>query len=69
MPFISAVMLNELLHWKGYFKITTYLPVIIPSIATCLIWKMVYMDGQGECLTCCSIILEYRLRIGFRIRA
>ncbi len=50
LPFICAVMLNELKHFQGYFKITTYLPVIIPSIATSLIWKMVYMDGSGGLL-------------------
>ncbi len=50
LPFICAVMLNEMIHMQGYFKITTYLPVIIPSIATCLIWKMVYMDGNGGLL-------------------
>lgn len=50
LPFICAVMLNELVHIQGYFKITTYLPVIIPSIAVSLIWKMVYMDGSGGLL-------------------
>ncbi|MBP3361217.1 MAG: sugar ABC transporter permease [Clostridia bacterium] len=50
LPFICAVMLNELVHMQGYFKVTTYLPVIIPSIATCLIWRLVYMDGEGGLL-------------------
>lgn len=50
LPFICAVMLNEMLHAKSFFKITTYLPVIIPSIATCLIWKMIYMEGEGGLL-------------------
>ncbi len=50
LPFICAVMMNEMLHMKGYFKVTTYLPVIIPAIATSLIWKFVYMDGPGGLL-------------------
>lgn len=50
LPFVCAILLNEMVHMQGYFKITTYLPVIIPSIATCLIWKMVYMDGEGGLL-------------------
>lgn len=50
LPFICAIMLNEMVHAQGYFKITTYLPVIIPSIATCLIWKLVYLDGDGGLL-------------------
>lgn len=47
LPFICAVMLNEMIHAKGFFKVSTYLPVIIPGIASCLIWKMMYMDGSG----------------------
>ena len=50
LPFICAIMLNEMIHAQKFFKITTYLPVIIPSIATCLIWKMIYMDGDGGLL-------------------
>ena len=50
LPFICAVMMNEMMHMKGFFKITTYLPVIIPSIATAMIWKMVYMGGEGGLL-------------------
>ena len=50
LPFICAVMLNELIHGQGFFKVTTYLPVVIPAIATSLIWKMIYMDGSGGLL-------------------
>lgn len=56
LPFICAVMLNELVHIQGWFKVTTYLPCVIPSIATCLIWKMVYMEGDGGLL---NMILYY----------
>lgn len=47
LPFIVAVFTNEMVHTKGFFKVTTYLPVVIPSVATCLIWRMVYSDGSG----------------------
>lgn len=60
LPFICAVITNEMVHMKGYFKITTYLPVIIPSIATCLIWKMIYRDGEGGLLN----MFLYYLGIG-----
>lgn len=50
IPLICAVMMNEMVHAQGFFKVTTYLPVIIPSIATSMIWKMVYMDGSGGLL-------------------
>ena len=50
LPFILAIILNEMVHMKSFFKITTYLPAVIPGIATCLIWKMIYMDGDGGLL-------------------
>ena len=59
LPFICAIMLNELIHVQGYFKITTYLPVIIPTIAVSLIWKMVYMDGPGGLLNMLRYFLGF----------
>lgn len=50
LPVICAIMMNEMVHFKGYFKITTYLPVIIPAIATCMIWKYVYLDNASGLL-------------------
>ena len=50
LPFICAVMMNEMMHAQGFFKVTTYLPVIIPGIATAMIWKMIYMGGEGGLL-------------------
>ncbi len=50
IPFFAAVMINEAVHLKGYFKFVMYLPVIIPTVATCLIWKMLYLEGSGGLL-------------------
>lgn len=50
LPFICAVLMNELVHGQRFFKVTTYLPVIIPSIASSMIWKMVYINGEGGLL-------------------
>ena len=50
LPFLCAVMLNEMVHLKGVFKVFTYLPVVIPSIAVCMIWTNVYMDGPSGLL-------------------
>jgi len=55
LPFFVAVMLNEMICFKGYFKTTAYLPVLIPSIATCLIWRMIYIGGNGGLL---NMVLE-----------
>lgn len=47
LPFVTAVILNEMLCGKQYFKVSTYLPGIIPGIAICLIWKTLYGEGDG----------------------
>ena len=50
MAFLTAVMLNEMICFKGSFKFIMYLPVIIPGVAVCLIWKMMYLDGSSGLL-------------------
>ena len=47
LPYISAVFLNEMLHLKQYFKITTYLPAILPGMAVYLLWTLVYGEGSS----------------------
>lgn len=42
LPFITAVMINEMRHAKQYFKITAYLPGILPGMAVYLLWKNIY---------------------------
>lgn len=50
LPFVATVMLNEMIHGKNFFRFTMYIPVIVPVIATSLIWKMIYMGGSGGLL-------------------
>lgn len=50
LPFICAVIPNEMIYGQSYFKISIYLPVVIPVIATSMIWRMVYMEGPGGLL-------------------
>ena len=50
LPFIVAVMMNEMIKTKGFFKFVTYLPVIVPAMANYLIWKFIYADGDGGLL-------------------
>lgn len=49
-PFIFAVILNEMVHMKGYFKFSMYFPVIVPSVAVYLIWYFFYQPGPGGLL-------------------
>ncbi len=38
IPFVTAVVLNELRHWRGYFRLLVYLPVMIPPAAAAFFW-------------------------------
>jgi multiple sugar transport system permease protein len=47
VPFAIAVLLNELRHLKGYFRLVVYLPVMLPPIVTVLLWQYFYDPGAG----------------------
>src|SRR6201992_585478 len=48
VPFVTAVVLNELRHWRGYFRLLVYLPVMIPPAAAAFLWQWFYPpDNSG----------------------
>jgi multiple sugar transport system permease protein len=47
VPFVTAVVLNELRHARGYFRLVVYLPVMLPPVVTALLWKWFYDPGPG----------------------
>lgn len=47
IPFVLALVLNELRHWKAFFRVVVYLPVMIPPVVTALLWKWFYDPGAG----------------------
>lgn len=47
-PIAIAVMMNEMVHFKGWFKFSTYFPCIVPMVAATMLWYYMYMpDGSG----------------------
>ena len=46
LPLILAVMLNEMRHFKSTFRITLYLPAIVPGIIVMLMWYFIYYPDQ-----------------------
>jgi multiple sugar transport system permease protein len=46
LPFFVAVMLNEMRFGKQYFKISTYLPCVLPGMAVYLLWTMIYGESS-----------------------
>lgn len=49
-PIILAIMINELIHFKGLFKFAMYFPSIIPGVAVSLIWYFMYYPTQAGLL-------------------
>ncbi|AXB47560.1 carbohydrate ABC transporter permease [Amycolatopsis albispora] len=47
IPFVTAVLLNELRHARAYFRLVVYLPVMLPPVVTALLWKWFYDPGPG----------------------
>lgn len=45
-PLIFAIFVNEIVHFKGAFKVILYLPMIIPGIAAMLMWYYIYYPDQ-----------------------
>jgi multiple sugar transport system permease protein len=47
VPFVTAVVLNEIRHAKTLFRLLVYLPVMIPPVVTAILWKWFYDPGNG----------------------
>jgi multiple sugar transport system permease protein len=47
IPFAVAIVLNELRHVKGYFRMVVYLPVMLPPVVVAILWKWFYDPGPG----------------------
>ncbi|MET9089350.1 sugar ABC transporter permease, partial [Streptomyces sp. NPDC004237] len=47
IPFVLALVLNELRHAKAFFRVVVYLPVMIPPVVSALLWRWFYDPGAG----------------------
>ncbi|MFE2051787.1 carbohydrate ABC transporter permease [Streptomyces sp. NPDC059459] len=47
VPFVVALVINELRHGKGYLRLLVYLPVMLPPVAAVLLFKYLYDPGYG----------------------
>jgi multiple sugar transport system permease protein len=46
-PLAIAILLNELRHLKGFFRVAVYIPVMLPPIVGVLLFKYFYDPGNG----------------------
>ncbi|MHB1627685.1 MAG: carbohydrate ABC transporter permease [Bacilli bacterium] len=42
VPIITALLINEMRRFQGFFKFAVYFPAMIPSIASYMLWEFVY---------------------------
>lgn len=49
-PLIIAILLNEIMHGREFFKFSAYIPVMIPGMAASLIWTFLYQPGENGVL-------------------
>lgn len=47
VPFIIAVVLNELRHARAYLRFVVYLPVMLPPVVGVLLFRWFYDPGPG----------------------
>jgi multiple sugar transport system permease protein len=47
VPFVVAIVLNELRHARSYLRILVYLPVMLPPVASVLLFKYLYDPTYG----------------------
>jgi multiple sugar transport system permease protein len=47
VPIAVAIVLNEMRHFKTYFRLAVYLPVMLPPIVSAMLWQFFYDPGQG----------------------
>jgi len=47
LPFVIAILLNELRHAQGYLRALVYLPVMLPPASALFLFKYAYQPGEG----------------------
>ncbi|MBF9069975.1 carbohydrate ABC transporter permease [Streptacidiphilus fuscans] len=47
LPFVVAVVMNELRHARGYLRVLVYLPVMLPPVTSLLVFKDLYDPQYG----------------------
>jgi multiple sugar transport system permease protein len=46
VPICMAILINEMVHAKGFFRIGTYFPNVVPGLATVLMWGFIFRPGN-----------------------
>ncbi|HLZ57062.1 MAG TPA: sugar ABC transporter permease [Ktedonosporobacter sp.] len=47
LPIILALLVNEMRHGKGFFRLAFYLPVMMSPIVAAFLWRWIYNPDSG----------------------
>lgn len=47
VPIILAIIINEIVHCKSFFRFSVYFPNMVPGVATLILWGFLFDPGQG----------------------
>jgi multiple sugar transport system permease protein len=47
VPIVLALLVNEMRHGKGYFRLAFYLPVMLSPIVSVFLWRWIYNPDSG----------------------
>ncbi len=56
IPFVIALIMDELMHFRNFTRILVYLPAVMPVAAVSLLWYFVYYPDESGLLN--SIIVK-----------
>lgn len=59
VPIVVAIILNEMVNCKAFFKFSVYFPTMVPGIACALLWYFMFDPGKGGLLN--SILIQLGL--------
>jgi multiple sugar transport system permease protein len=46
VPIVLAVLVNEIRHGKSFFKVSVYMPNVVPGIAMVLLWSFIFRPSN-----------------------
>jgi len=50
IPIFLGLLLSETVHFKGFFRISIYLPAVLSGLATSILWAYIYDPNNGGML-------------------
>lgn len=57
LPFLVAVVMNEIIHFRKITRVMVYLPSVLPAMATAMLWYFIYFPDESGLLN--SILVKF----------